>query len=859
MKKYIALVTAVMLLGVTAPGSWANYYNEGHFGLTEEDAYIIDSVADMVEFRDRVNNGTEPEGLYYKLGISLNLEQYTSWESIGTYSKPFTGHFDGNGCTIKVKIIGGVTDSHALFGKIMTESGYAVKKLNVSGSVSGNCPCAGIVLTLYNASVEDCSFTGTVDSESYTYNKNAHAGGIVDYMLSGTIKNCTVKNAVIKAKSDYSNSSTAYPGGIVSRMAGGTIEGCTVDENTVISGLPGRYGAVRDWWAGNISAGGIVAFLQKAEGNLNRGSVKGNTCYAQIEARTDNGVMSLGGIVGEIGETNISVSDNIYNGDISGTGVEYTTDKAYIGGIIGKISGSNVPTISNNLYSGTAYGIGYDLGGNATDEPGCVKPSAPNVTTESLKDGRVGEEYSETLSATGAAPITWKASGLPEGLSCSSCGEISGTPKSSGTFNVTVTATNNAGSTPKTLTLTIKARPVAPTITTTSIPSGKVGEAYSATLSATGTAPITWEASALPEGLSCSSAGEISGTPKASGTFTVRITAKNAVGSEAKSLTLNVSTNGGIDTPGYEIEDTKPEFKLQSLILSGQIGVNLFMSLPEIPGVDYTDGKTCYMEFEINGKQPTPPQPFDESFKYVYGNETYYGFRCYVNSVQMADTIKATFHYGANKSVSKNCSVKGYINTVLGMNIFPEETVELMKALKDYGHYVQPMLASYNHWVIGTDHAEMDCAKLLSDSDVEEARLAVGKYAISLKGRRASAGIASMSNFLRLDSETTISVTITPSSSYSGSVSAVLDGGTKNLAVEQQNGDYLIQLSGISAHKLGDTYTLTIRAQDTIELRVSALSYVNTVLNMDASADMKKAVTALYRYYTATMAYRETL
>ena len=182
--------------------------------------------------------------------------------------------------------------------------------------------------------------------------------------------------------------------------------------------------------------------------------------------------------------------------------------------------------------------------------------------------------------------------------------------------------------------------------------------------------------------------------------------------------------------------------------------------------------------------------------------------------------------------------------------------MELMKALQDYGHYVQPVLASYNHWVIGIDHAEMDCANIFSDSDIEEARLAVGKYAISLKGSGSKAGISGMSNFLRLDSETTISITITTSASYTGNVSAVLDGGTENLAIKQQNGDYLIQISGISAHKLGDTHTITIRAQDTIELRVSALSYVNTVLNTgSSSAEIKKAVTALYRYYKATMAY----
>jgi Tol biopolymer transport system component len=68
-----------------------------------------------------------------------------------------------------------------------------------------------------------------------------------------------------------------------------------------------------------------------------------------------------------------------------------------------------------------------------------------------------------------------------------------------------------------------------PTITTTSLPGGSQGAAYSATLAASsGTSPYTWavSAGALPAGLSLSPAGAITGTPTAPGTsaFTVRVT-----------------------------------------------------------------------------------------------------------------------------------------------------------------------------------------------------------------------------------------------------------------------------------------------------------------------------------------------
>ena len=63
------------------------------------------------------------------------------------------------------------------------------------------------------------------------------------------------------------------------------------------------------------------------------------------------------------------------------------------------------------------------------------------------------------------------------------------------------------------------------TISTTTLPAGTVGTAYSATLAATGgVSPYSWSASGLPSGLSISSAGTISGTPTASGTFSASIT-----------------------------------------------------------------------------------------------------------------------------------------------------------------------------------------------------------------------------------------------------------------------------------------------------------------------------------------------
>ena len=98
--------------------------------------------------------------------------------------------------------------------------------------------------------------------------------------------------------------------------------------------------------------------------------------------------------------------------------------------------------------------------------------TAPNIITDTLPDGKVGEAYSQTLTANGTTPIKWSISGgaRPDGLTLDeTTGEISGTPTTAGTASFTVKAENSAGSDTKELSITItKAAPTEYTVTVTS-------------------------------------------------------------------------------------------------------------------------------------------------------------------------------------------------------------------------------------------------------------------------------------------------------------------------------------------------------------------------------------------------------
>ena len=122
---------------------------------------------------------------------------------------------------------------------------------------------------------------------------------------------------------------------------------------------------------------------------------------------------------------------------------------------------------------GELYEPGDNVSADVSKLTAQFAPSSHSVTitTDTLPDGKVGETYSQTLTANGTAPITWSIDGgLPAGLSLNAdTGEISGTPTADGTAKFTVKATNSAGSDTKELSITIaKAAPAEYTVTVTS-------------------------------------------------------------------------------------------------------------------------------------------------------------------------------------------------------------------------------------------------------------------------------------------------------------------------------------------------------------------------------------------------------
>ncbi|RNL78964.1 putative Ig domain-containing protein [Nocardioides marmorisolisilvae] len=182
-----------------------------------------------------------------------------------------------------------------------------------------------------------------------------------------------------------------------------------------------------------------------------------------------------------------------------------------------------------------------------------VNGAALAITTSSpLPAGNVGQAYSVTFTKTGGAG-TWSSLDLPDGLTLDeNTGTLSGTPTTGGDYAIFIGFTETA--TGDLVTKGFALHIAAPVITTTSVPDGTTGTAYSQQLAKTGLAG-TWSVKQgnLPPGITLSSGGLLAGTPTQAGDygFTVTFTETSTGASDNQVYLLHVSDPGSpvISTP----------------------------------------------------------------------------------------------------------------------------------------------------------------------------------------------------------------------------------------------------------------------------------------------------------------------
>ncbi|OIN56146.1 hypothetical protein BLX24_26045 [Arsenicibacter rosenii] len=233
-------------------------------------------------------------------------------------------------------------------------------------------------------------------------------------------------------------------------------------------------------------------------------------------------------------------------------------------------SGSFPIIVSATDPQGSSVSTGFTLVVTPANQPPVVNgtltsPQFATVNTTFLTN------TSGVFTDPDGGPLSYSATGLPTGLSIGNTnGIISGAPSVSGTFPITVTASDPQGANASasfTLVVAPQTTPnQAPVLTGTPLAnpqSGTVGVAFSTTTAGAFTdpdgGPLSFTATGLPNGVSINPAtGVISGTPTQSGSFPVVVIASDPQGGAASTgFTLNIAPSnqapvlvgGGINSP----------------------------------------------------------------------------------------------------------------------------------------------------------------------------------------------------------------------------------------------------------------------------------------------------------------------
>ena len=439
---------------------------------------------------------------------------------------------------------------------------YAVS-LNVSGGTpgytwslaSGKLPAglalssAGVISGTPTASGTSTFAVAVQDSGSPVQKASASESITVSAAPPGKLTITTTGLAAGKNGSSYSaslNASGGTPGYTWSIASGSLPAGLTLSSAGVISGTP--------------TGSGISTFTVGA---------RDSGSPAQTASGGESITVSAAPSKLTITTTGLAAGKN---------GTSYSASLSASGGTPGytwSIASGSLPaglTLSSaGVISGTPTGSGtstFTVGVQDSGSPAqtasvsesitvSAAPSTLTIASANLSAAQTGSSYTATLSATGGTPgYTWSVSAgkLPAGLSLSSGGVISGTPTKTGTSSFTVTVTDSASpaqTASATESITVGTTPTTLTITTTSLTAGKSGTSYSASLSATGGTPgYTWSiaSGSLPAGLALSSAGQISGTPTASGTVTFTVAVQDSASpaqtaSAQESITVSAASS----------------------------------------------------------------------------------------------------------------------------------------------------------------------------------------------------------------------------------------------------------------------------------------------------------------------------
>ena len=297
---------------------------------------------------------------------------------------------------------------------------------------------------------------------------------------------------------------------------------------------------------------------------------------------------------------------------------------------------------------------------------------------------------------------------------------------------------------------------------------------------------------------------------------------------------------------------TIPVFTGHSLTLGGDIGVNYFVDMSMLTDAER---QSATVDFTVNGVTTT--DTFDPNFTNDNGD---YGFTLNISSVQMADTITAVLHIGDRTFYANDYKVEDYYDQIIAApGAYGTDVVNLVKALKDYGHYVQPFLSEHTRtpWTIGTDHMAITQSNTYDDSVLQPVYDIINNdSAIYVPAVSSHEGV-SLTYSLNLETTTSVRLYLDPGSAgFEGPISLTVDGQSADYVL-LSDGRYRVDIDNIPARLLGTGHNICFSYgnQSITVSNLSALSYVRLVMDLSNDfyndTESQYAMCALYRYFQA--------
>lgn len=276
-------------------------------------------------------------------------------------------------------------------------------------------------------------------------------------------------------------------------------------------------------------------------------------------------------------------------------------------------------------------------------------------------------------------------------------------------------------------------------------------------------------------------------------------------------------------------------------------------------------GEDAYVKFLIGGVRETEAVKASEAEITDNGDGTFtYVFTCYLNVLEADEKISVIFGNSNGVYARKNAlSVTDYLDAVAQLHSGDSDpTLKLITAISDYLHYAQIALdETHDDYVVGEGGKYHATARR---SEEELAVLDEGTVSgfRPVKTPDGYDKIGETTYNLVLDDRTAINLFLTPSDTAGDGYAPVIkvtDGNGKVITqdyITETDGRFRITIPGIMAHQLGSAFTVDVDDGALVISNLSALSYAASVFDGGYPDSCKDAVSAMYYYYTATIAYR---